>query len=102
MSLTGDAVTAGSIPGQQPNMTVDEWHECDEMLRAHPAVTEALARRGITDLRRVLADMWAYGAELVPERYARPADRLVRHVVPGSERGNPYARHSPACTPSST
>src|SRR5580692_2603725 len=22
--------------GQEPNMTVDEWHECDEMLRRHP------------------------------------------------------------------
>ena len=50
-------------------MTVDEWHECDEMLRAHPAVAEALARRGITDMSLVLTDMWAYGAALVPERY---------------------------------
>ena len=51
-------------------MTVDEWHECDAMLRAHPLVTEALGRRGVAGLSRVLADMWAYGAELVPERYA--------------------------------
>src|ERR1700730_8251844 len=39
VSLTGDAVTGWEhLPGQQPNMTVDEWHECDEMIRAHPAV----------------------------------------------------------------
>src|ERR1700685_4691136 len=70
VSLTGDAVAGWEhLPGQQPNMTVDEWHECDEMLRSHPAVTEALGRRGITDMSRVLADMWAYGAALVPERY---------------------------------
>ncbi len=44
VSLTGDAVTGWEhLPGQQPNMTVDEWHECDEMIRAHPAVIEALA-----------------------------------------------------------
>ena len=37
VSLTGDDVTHWEhLPGQQPNMTVDEWHECDEMLRAHP------------------------------------------------------------------
>ena len=36
----GDAVTAWQhLPGQQPNMTVDEWHECDAMLRALPLVT---------------------------------------------------------------
>lgn len=71
VSLTGDAVTAWEhLPGQQPNMTVDEWHECDVMLRAHPDVIAALAKRGITDLSRVLSDMWAYGAALVPEHYA--------------------------------
>ena len=33
VSLTGDKVTSWEdLPGQQPNMTVDEWHECDEML----------------------------------------------------------------------
>src|ERR1700744_3726068 len=38
VSLAGDAVTAWAhLPGQQPNMTVDEWHECDVMLRSHPA-----------------------------------------------------------------
>ena len=37
VSLTGDEVTQWQhLPGQQPNMTVDEWHECDEMLRADP------------------------------------------------------------------
>ena len=78
VSLTGDNVTSWEdLPGQQPNMTVDEWHECDEMLRAHPALAEALARRGITDMSLVLTDMWAYGAALVPERYQGPQDRLV-------------------------
>ena len=37
VSLTGDAVTSWEqLPGQQPNMTVDEWHECDQMLRGEP------------------------------------------------------------------
>ena len=55
VSLTAAEVTAWEyLPGQHPNMTLDEWHECDEMLRAHPALAQALARRGITDLSLVL------------------------------------------------
>ena len=94
MSLTADAVGAWEhLPGQQPNMTVDEWHECDVMLRSHPAVIEALARRGITDLSLVLSDMWAYGAALVPERYAGRRIGWCDVWYRGSERGNPYAHH---------
>jgi primary-amine oxidase len=94
VSLSGDSVTAWEhLPGQQPNMTVDEWHECDEMLRAHPEVIAALARRGITDRSRVLADMWAYGGALVPKRYAGRRIGWCDVWYRGSERGNPYARH---------
>jgi primary-amine oxidase len=94
VSLTGDTVARWEhLPGQQPNMTVDEWHECDEMVRQHPAVAAALARRGITDRSRVLADMWAYGAALVPPRYAGRRIGWCDVWYRGSERGNPYARH---------
>ena len=94
VSLTADAVTGWQhLPGQQPNMTNDEWHECDAMLRDHPAVVEALARRGITDRSRVLADMWAYGAALVPEQYAGRRIGWCDVWFRGSDKGNPYARH---------
>jgi len=94
VSLTGDKVTSWeNLPGQQPNMTVDEWHECDEMLRAHPAVIEALARRGITDMSLVLTDMWAYGAALVPERYQNRRIGWSDVWYRGSELGSPYAHH---------
>jgi primary-amine oxidase len=94
VSLTGDEVTTWEhLAGQQPNMTVDEWHECDEMLRAHPALVAALARRGITDLSRVLTDMWAYGAALVPERYAGRRLGWSDVWYRSSELGNPYAHH---------
>ncbi|MGH2968560.1 MAG: primary-amine oxidase [Solirubrobacteraceae bacterium] len=70
VELTGDRVTAWEHrPDGQPNMTVDEFHECDEALRRHPRVIEALAQRGITDIDRVLIDTWAYGAHLVPEAH---------------------------------
>jgi primary-amine oxidase len=94
VSLTADEVTAWEhLPGQQPNITEDEWHECDHMLRAHPAVIAALGRRGITDMSRVLADMWAYGAAFVPERYAGRRIGWCDVWHRGSERGNPYAHH---------
>ena len=94
VSLTGDAVTAWEdLPGQHPNMTVDEWHECDKVLRAHPPMVEALARRGITDLSLVLTDMWAYGAALVPERYRGSRIGWSDVWCRGSEQGSPYAHH---------
>jgi primary-amine oxidase len=94
VSLDGDAVTSwADLPGQQPNMTVDEWHECDEMLRAHPALIDALARRGITDMSLVLTDMWAYGAALVPERYRGRRIGWSDVWYRESPDGNPYAHH---------
>ena len=94
VSLAGDAVTDWEdLPGQQPNMTVDEWHECDQMLRAQPALVEALARRGITDMSLVLTDMWAYGAALVPERYRGLRIGWSDVWYRGSPDGNPYAHH---------
>jgi primary-amine oxidase len=94
VSLTGDEVTSWEhLPGQQPNMTADEWHECDEMLRADPRLAEALARRGITDMSLVLTDMWAYGAALVPERYKHQRIGWSDVWFRGSELGSPYAHH---------
>jgi primary-amine oxidase len=92
VSLTDDAVLSWeAVPGEQPNMTVDEWHEAHETLIRHPAVIEALARRGIPDLDLVLIDTWAYGYSLIPEGLQ---DRRLgwtdvwHRSVPG---GNPYA-----------
>jgi primary-amine oxidase len=94
VSLIGGSVAAWEeLPGIQPNVTVDEWHECDEMLRAHPAVIAALARRGITDLTLVLTDVWAYGAALVPERYRGLRIGWSDVWRRGSPDGNPYAHH---------
>jgi primary-amine oxidase len=94
VSLTGNEVTNWEhLPGQQPNMTVDEWHESDEMLRAQPALAEALARRGITDMSLVLTDMWAYGGALVPERYQGRRIGWSDVWYRSSEQSSPYAHH---------
>jgi len=70
VALTEDRVASWEPrPGEQPNMTVDEFAEVDAMLRAHPDVGAALARRGVTDMDLVLMDSWAYGASLIPDPY---------------------------------
>ena len=94
VSLTDGAVTTwAELPGQHPNITLDEWHECDEMLRDSPQLAAALARRGITDRSRVLTDLWAYGAALVPPRYRGLRLGWSDVWCRGSEYGNPYAHH---------
>ncbi|BBZ04550.1 amine oxidase [Mycolicibacterium chitae] len=79
------------IPGVQANFTVDEFAECDRMLREHPDVIAALARRGITDMDLVFMDTWTYGAAVAPPEYRDRrlgwSDTWVRKE-PGA---NPYA-----------
>jgi primary-amine oxidase len=94
VSLPGGEVTGWEhLAGRQPAMTVDEWHECDAMLRRHPLLAAALTRRDITDLSLVLTDVWAYGAALVPERYRGRRLGWADVWARGSADGNPYAHH---------
>jgi len=100
VSLTGDRIESWDyLPHQHPNMTVDEWHECDEMVRAEPRVVEALARRGVTDMDRVLVDVWAYGAALVPEPYRGRRIGWADVWYRDTEQGNPYAHPVPGLHP---
>lgn len=70
ISLTsGEVLSWNHIPGVQPNFTVDEWEEADAVLRGHPDVIAALARRGITDMDLVFMDTWTYGDAVMPEKY---------------------------------
>ncbi|MGV0701934.1 primary-amine oxidase [Mycolicibacterium porcinum] len=70
VSLTDDRVESfDHVPGVQANFTVDEFVECDEVLRRHPDVIAALAKRGITDLDNVFMDTWTYGDAVAPPEY---------------------------------
>jgi len=92
VSLTGDRVeTWEHRPGEQPNMTVDEFHEVNEALRRDPRIVEALARRGVTDMERVLFDTWAYGASLIPSGYADRRVGWCEVWARDSDDGSPYA-----------
>jgi primary-amine oxidase len=92
VSLTGDRIESfDHVPGVQANFTVDEFVECDQMLRAHPEVIAALARRGITDMDLVFMDTWTYGEAVAPpefrDRRIGWSDTWLRKE-PGA---NPYA-----------
>ncbi len=89
----GEVTRWEHLPGHQPAVTVDEWHECDEMLREHPRLIEALAARGITDMSLVLTDVWAYGAALVPPRYEGRRIGWSDVWRRASQDANPYANH---------
>lgn len=92
VSLTDDRIESfDHVRGVQANFTVDEFVECDRMLRGHPELIAALAKRGITDLDSVFMDTWTYGHAVAPPEYR---DRRIgwsdtwRKDAPG---GNPYA-----------
>ena len=70
VDLVGDTVlTWETIPGVCPNFTIDENHDIDKAMRAHPDVIAALAERGITDMSLVMVEVWTYGRALMPEQY---------------------------------
>ncbi|MDT7626220.1 MAG: primary-amine oxidase [Pseudonocardiales bacterium] len=78
-------------PGRQPNATVDEWHDCDQAMRAHPEVLAALAKRGIDDPELVLVDVWTYGAHLIPEKYTGLRIGWCDLWLRAAPDSNPYA-----------
>lgn len=86
---TGIAVTA--LGKQQPNATVDEWHDVDGKMRRHPAVIAALKARGVDDMSVVLIDVWTYGAHLIPEQYRGMRIGWCDVWLRAAEGMNPYA-----------
>ncbi len=70
VDLDDDTVVSWThVPGVTPHFTVDEYHEVDEAMRAHPDVVAALAERGITDLSLVTIEVWTYGKAMMPEQW---------------------------------
>ncbi len=92
VDLTGDRVQSFEyVEGACPNFTVDEYHDVDEAMRAHPEVIAALAARGISDLSLVLVEVWTYGKALMPERYRDRRLGWCDIWYRATPTGNPYA-----------
>ena len=62
VSVTDGTVVAWSeIPGVQPMITLDEYDECQDAVRADPKFRAALAQRGIDDPAKVMVEAWTVG-----------------------------------------
>jgi primary-amine oxidase len=91
------SVTAGEvrswrlIPEIQPAITVDEFIECEEAVKANPAFQAALRKRGVTQDDMLVVEAWPVGDYTLPSERGR---RLVWTPV-WMRRGpseNAYAR----------
>ncbi len=93
VSLTGDRVEEFEhIPGVQANFTVDEFTECDQLLRTHPDVIAALRGRGVTDIDLVFFDTWTYGDAVAPPEFRDRRIGWSDSWVKAAPGANPYAR----------
>jgi primary-amine oxidase len=92
VDLVADTVTSFQhIPDVTPNFTVDEYHEVDVAMRAHPDVIAALARRGIVDMSLVLVEVWTYAKALMPPAYRDRRLGWCDVWYRATPHGNPYA-----------
>ena len=94
VSLTDEVVASWKhVPDVQPSIMLDEFFECEDVVKADPEFQAALAKRGVTDMSLVMVDPWSagwYGAETDPVQHLR---RLRALAWVRSEPGdNGYAR----------
>ena len=62
VSLSANAVASVKhIPGVQPSIMLDEFEECERVVKAHPEFQAALRKRGITNFDLVMVDPWSSG-----------------------------------------
>ncbi len=92
VSLTAGEVTSWRhIPGVQPRITLDEFTECEEAIKANPDFIEALARRGIADIDLVMVDPWTAGNFGIKDEEGMRLS-MARCWLKTSANDNGYAR----------
>jgi primary-amine oxidase len=67
----GRVVSWTEAPGVQPVITRDEYDGCQAAVRADSRFRAALARRGITEPEKVMAEAWTVGGHVEPEDAGR-------------------------------
>lgn len=78
------------VPGVQPNMLIEDFLAMQTIVRTDPGFKEALAKRGITDVRQVQVDPWSAGYFAFPDEEGKRIFRAVPFFK-GTAR-NAYAR----------
>src|ERR1700753_1524233 len=62
VSLTDQTVVSFThIPGVQPQITVEEFMACEQVVQADPDWQAAMRRRGVEDFMLTMSDPWAAG-----------------------------------------
>ncbi len=91
VSITDGKVTSWElVPGVQPPVLMDEFFECEQIVKADPGYQEVLRKRGITNVDLVMVDPWSpgyYGPQ------DDPANRIIQALswVRADEKDNGYA-----------
>ncbi|MFL5625547.1 MAG: tyramine oxidase, partial [Ktedonobacteraceae bacterium] len=91
VSLTESKVTSWKqVLGVQPPVLMDEFFECEQVVKADPQYQEALRKRGITNVDLVMVDPWSpgyYGPD------DDPKNRIIQALswVRADEKDNGYA-----------
>ena len=90
------------LEGIQPNLTPDEWHECDEALRARAAPDRGAGQARHHGHGPVLFDVWGYRGFLVPERTRGGGSAGRTPGIAARPAPTRTRTRSTACTASST
>lgn len=62
VSLTEGSISSWKlIPGVQPSIMADEFMECQEVVKSHPEMIKAFAKRGLTNMDNIMVDPWSAG-----------------------------------------
>jgi primary-amine oxidase len=89
ISLTRGTVTSWThIPDVQPPIVLEEFDECEAACKANPEFQEALRKRGVEDMDRVLVDPWSAGS--YGDEEGRRLSRALTWVYVEGDH-NPYA-----------
>jgi len=90
VSLSDGSVTRWEhVPGVQPQVLLEEFFECEEVVKADAGVQEALRKRGINEFDGVMVDPWSAG-HYGDEEHGRLLRALV-WVKMGGPEDNGYA-----------
>jgi primary-amine oxidase len=90
VSLSDGSVTRWEhVPGVQPQVLLEEFFECEEVVKADAGVQEALRKRGIHEFDGVMVDPWSAG-HYGDEEHGRLLRALV-WVKMGGPDDNGYA-----------
>lgn len=65
------------IPDVQPGIMLDEFLECEDLVKAHPDFQAALKKRGIASADLIMVDPWSAGYFDIPEHEGKRIARAI-------------------------